>query len=155
MTHRKARRKPQFQSTLPRRERRGMGGYPRGSRNFNPRSREGSDCLVTQVCEDCANFNPRSREGSDLMYSLLCASWMKFQSTLPRRERRASPPARPCGQNFNPRSREGSDQIAYNKMVALYGISIHAPAKGATQVVSRLVQRWLISIHAPAKGATY
>ena len=78
---------------------------------------------------------------------------------------------------FNPRSREGSDASfvqAYN--INLF-ISIHAPAKGATQSFFPLKcsfqfqstpprrerrfvgtvtnQYTLISIHAPAKGATY
>ena len=77
--------------------------------------------------------------------------------------------------NFNPRSREGSDLV--HRIPDLYGnISIHAPAKGATQAwtsiqpalqfQSTLPRRERlpkipldtkyqgISIHAPAKGAT-
>ena len=34
------------------------------------------------------------------------------------------------------------------------GISIHAPAKGATILLCVLYYRYIISIHAPAKGAT-
>ena len=34
-------------------------------------------------------------------------------------------------QNFNPRSREGSDNVYY-EYSKYRGISIHAPAKGAT-----------------------
>ncbi len=60
------------------------------------------------------NFNPRSREGSDA------------------EKRRGNCMAKV---NFNPRSREGSDG-----MTAGYGmqaaISIHAPARGATSIVS-------------------
>ena len=56
----------------------------------------------------------------------------KFQSTLPRRERRIS--------IFNGC---GADQI-----------SIHAPAKGATQSLTAYQVLQDISIHAPAKGAT-
>ena len=57
---------------------------------------------------------------------------MTFQSTLPRRERPETFGITKRVHNFNPRSREGSD--AYNH--AYYGcvdISIHAPAKGATE----------------------
>ena len=56
----------------------------------------------------------------------------KFQSTLPRRERR---------------------QLQHN-CVGGYFISIHAPAKGATSetALEQIMQD--ISIHAPAKGAT-
>ena len=34
------------------------------------------------------------------------------------------------------------------------GISIHAPAKGATDLAVRKEENCIISIHAPAKGAT-
>ena len=55
-------------------------------------------------------FNPRSREGSDI----LGKSSMSNIS------------------NFNPRSREGSD-FDNDSSLQKYLISIHAPAKGATQ----------------------
>ena len=54
-----------------------------------------------------------------------------FQSTLPRRERHNKNYLREGTEYFNPRSREGSDNgelLTYFN----YGISIHAPAKGAT-----------------------
>ena len=54
--------------------------------------------------------------------------------------------------NFNPRSREGSDLLRGCSRRA-GGISIHAPARGATPLsTASLYQR--ISIHAPARGAT-
>ena len=55
--------------------------------------------------------------------------------------------------DFNPRSREGSDQEPEGEEQS-DGISIHAPARGATRKVQglRLIQS--ISIHAPARGAT-
>ena len=55
-------------------------------------------------------FNPRSREGSDKVTKLSAHSNYKFQSTLPRRER----------------------QIQRRRTKICLGISIHAPAKGAT-----------------------
>ena len=55
----------QFQSTLPRRERRS----------------------VQKLIGVLVDFNPRSREGSDGIPDGLCPAWMLFQSTLPRRER--------------------------------------------------------------------
>ena len=98
-----------------------------------------------------------------------------FQSTLPRRERQKDPRGFVRETDFNPRSREGSDDLA-----TIYGvykdnfnprsregsdgnprcsrkaidISIHAPAKGATQGGQQSFPYCLISIHAPAKGAT-
>ena len=100
------------------------------------------------------NFNPRSREGSD-SFSLNWRIFLfLFQSTLPRRER---------------------PDLSMNCTIFNI-ISIHAPAKGATNCLShmhlqsyyfnprsregsdvrlscRAVLPW-ISIHAPAKGAT-
>ena len=79
-------------------------------------------------------------------------------------------------EDFNPRSREGSDVQAAEGNARQMGISIHAPAKGATSRRTRIrsnrkfqstlprrerpgIQKTLkrireISIHAPAKGAT-
>ena len=78
--------------------------------------------------------------------------------------------------NFNPRSREGSDKERLVESEAEANISIHAPAKGATQLrhlffgilvfqstlprrerhaqALRVPSLYPISIHAPAKGAT-
>ena len=56
------------------------------------------------------NFNPRSREGSDVNVGKTFQFSGLFQSTLPRRERRTA------------------SDIKHAKP----GISIHAPAKGAT-----------------------
>ena len=144
-----------FQSTLPRRERpelraRSIGAFIisihapakgatvvyglliSGVLHFNPRSREGSDCCAFACCAISSDFNPRSREGSDACALEIGCVGMTFQSTLPRRERRGY-----AGQfialdnHFNPRSREGSDQGTQGPQ-GPQGISIHAPAKGAT-----------------------
>ena len=188
--------------------------------HFNPRSREGSDAYARFKREQYNNFNPRSREGSDLArYFIARAAW-QFQSTLPRRERRMQShfcrrphqisihaPAKGATQfqyaldtdfgfqstlprrerrnkcrtpwhccYFNPRSREGSDAVAviirpspvlfqstlprrerrkYHKThLPPKVISIHAPAKGATVPPHSSGTDQSISIHAPAKGAT-
>ena len=55
---------------------------------------------------------------------------------------------------FNPRSREGSD-IFDQPHIAWFAISIHAPAKGATELTESMFSDSCISIHAPAKGATW
>ena len=56
--------------------------------------------------------------------------------------------------DFNPRSREGSDTI-WSDIVSRTGISIRAPARGATTERSYLLDMDVISIRAPARGATY
>ena len=105
-----------------------------GRSYFNPRSREGSDQAAAKESRGGGNFNPRSREGSDVgrcnlerltaisihapakgatYFDYLKVSVRIFQSTLPRRERRASYETRTSGRcYFNPRSREGSDSSA-------------------------------------------
>ena len=77
------------------------------------------------------NFNPRSREGSD--YVELVDIDIKT--------------------DFNPRSREGSDDFV-SQREQFTGISIHAPARGATGIGTAVKKSAAISIHAPARGAT-
>ena len=124
----------EFQSTLPRGERPLEGTASRSIRaNFNPRSREGSDHLAPPLHPGIPHFNPRSREGSDGRCVVDVHAAIRFQSTLPRGER----------QDLGPGT--GADG----------GISIHAPARGAT-LMWGTVRRYLqISIHAPARGATF
>ena len=87
--------------------------------------------MVSAICRQ-RNFNPRSREGSDTSQFKFPLSSTVFQSTLPRRERRWGDCRPGVGKlNFNPRSREGSDFFEWTDKVVC-NISIHAPAKGAT-----------------------
>ena len=80
-------------------------------------------------------------------------SLAKFQSTLPRGERREITLIVHRELNFNPRSREGSDPCDYGQQKRFL-ISIHAPARGATRLEQSLIPLVIISIHAPARGAT-
>ena len=103
-----------FQSRLPLRERpHAMLQVGVTSRNFNPRSREGSDRKEWLRNYKDWDFNPRSREGSDRK------EWLRNYKDW----------------DFNPRSREGSDIFARN-IDKWPIISIHAPAKGATRLKS-------------------
>ena len=63
-----------FQSTLPRRERRKYNCAEAAENNFNPRSREGSDCECKCSYQRLHYFNPRSREGSDVFFSAFSSS---------------------------------------------------------------------------------
>ena len=83
--------------------------------HFNPRSREGSDAYPPERRPRHSDFNPRSREGSDLRLTATRRRSSQFQSTLPRRERRAD---------------------GYERLDVRGHISIHAPAKGATAAFS-------------------
>ena len=107
----------QFQSTLPRGERLSRIRFLQYAPfYFNPRSREGSDDgSVFSGKPGSKNFNPRSREGSD-------GNGIKIEVN---------------GSDFNPRSREGSDYSTGGPTLCSSAISIHAPARGATQSPSR------------------
>ena len=121
-----------FQSTLPRRERRGL-------------------IFVGAMLLTFQSTLPRRERPR--AYPCLCRDGA-FQSTLPRRERRLTSSRSQSLKNFNPRSREGSDLLARAELVKRDVISIHAPAKGATGKFAFTLQQVAISIHAPAKGAT-
>ena len=104
----------------------------RRSGHFNPRSRVGSDGWCAGKQHNLTHhFNPRSRVGSDLRRYPM--------SKIP--------------YNFNPRSRVGSDD-EYEPIARKIGISIHAPAWGATWGDRMTKVELNISIHAPAWGAT-
>ena len=122
-----------FQSTLPRGERQdGKDPVPR-LRDFNPRSRVGSD-------DQSPAFEPHP-----VYISIHAPAWgatppdtgptcgCVFQSTLPRGERRV---------HHHP---DGTTGVH---------ISIHAPAWGATGGAAGGCGKLSISIHAPAWGAT-
>ena len=76
-------------------------------------------------------FNSRSREGSDA-------------ST-------ATPTS--LSMSFNSRSREGSDSVLFGREFAR-GVSIRAPARGATGAGIGINAGRCVSIRAPARGAT-
>ena len=79
---------------------------------------------------------------------------IKFQSTLPHGERRKTQTMLKHFHCFNPRSRTGSDgQALFWCAVCL--VSIHAPARGATQSGPAHIWQRGVSIHAPARGATF
>ena len=116
--------------------------FPFSKRYFNPRSREGSDNKCDRCNRHCIYFNPRSREGSDQNQResknsavisihapakgattdpsglrIVC----KFQSTLPRRERRITSRLEPTEQKFQStlprRERLTSTQISSSSLI--------------------------------------
>ena len=77
-------------------------------------------------------FNPRARTGRDVHRATIA----------------------PSGYRFNPRARTGRDFVSLSAITAVWVVSIHAPARGATHHVVDLACREVVSIHAPARGAT-
>ncbi len=93
---------------------------------------KGATAEMRQTRLSLLGFDPRPREGGD---GLACLT-------------------RHLIIGFDPRPREGGD-LAWFKSNLYLIVSIHAPAKGATNV-AEVVHAFdlTVSIHAPAKGAT-
>ena len=101
-----------FQSTRPRGARLGLSLIMPCSVSFNPRAREGRDIFLPRDARKGLRFNPRAREGRDFG-TFVAPDW---------------------GWSFNPRAREGRDTwSAFGSLVG--GVSIHAPARGATRAI--------------------
>ena len=123
----------EFQSTLPRRER----------RRYAP--------FYAPTAQGFQSTLPRRERRVPVCLGL----WLLiFQSTLPRRERlHAIPLGRvKLGISIHAPAK-GATAAALVTRISRR-ISIHAPAKGATQLIGRARAVSDISIHAPAKGAT-
>ena len=165
-----------FQSALPRGERHRVHRRISSPKNFNPRSREGSDGLVGSNSASDANFNPRSREGSDIRGLIEYDYIHRFQSALPRGERQGRPcqllyvkgfqSALPRGErrkvflsdkiisDFNPRSREGSDKSYDLIPFKDHRFQSALPRGERHRSGSFTDPHFCISIRAPAMGAT-
>ena len=101
-----------------------------------------------------SDFNPRARVGRDVMIARVVVLQPQFQSTRPRGARQHTYHNQKAYlANFNPRARVGRDNCNA-RYTTKSGISIHAPAWGATAagVLDDVAAQ--ISIHAPAWGAT-
>ena len=125
--------------------------------NFNPRSHERSDLCNISLVYIVEYFNPRSHERSDAHSQRVSVTRSKFQSTLPREERRTDKGPWLCVTEFqstlpreerlitrlhtaqdayfNPRSHERSDN-SFHYFLTPFNISIHAPTRGATSTAS-------------------
>ena len=79
-------------------------------KNFNPRSREGSDGFRSNKLVLHRDFNPRSREGSDTIEILVIIVNVMISIRAPARGATVPTDKKVWLINdFNPRSREGSD----------------------------------------------
>ena len=150
-----------FQSTLPQGER----PYPGHSltailNNFNPRSHKGSDYhshggnwddwkISIHAPTRGATVEGRRKKTVVIFQSTLpqgerptlfiqSTSAQKFQSTLPQGERPAGFRILLPSVDFNPRSHKGSDGFSMAAS-ARFAISIHAPTRGATFSLLRLL----------------
>ena len=99
------------------------------------------------------NFNPRSHEGSDGDRSHRYSNSNKFQSTLPRGERPNNPFEKYNSKISIHAPTRGATQTIIS-LTACGTISIHAPTRGATSKGRWVNETHTISIHAPTRGAT-
>ena len=125
-----------FQSTLPRGERHSTTRNHSFDRCFNPRSRGGSDDNVANDSGDMSVSIHAPAGGATPGGVRKKSTESMFQSTLPRGERHergaGNGNANGC---FNPRSRGGSDLYLLCGSTRDNGVSIHAPAGGATTIM--------------------
>ena len=91
----------------------------------------GATLSILRVSFSSKDFNPRSYKRSDLVNFAAFSVTIIFQSTLLQEER-----------------------LFVHYFWCKYKISIHAPTRGATWMVSKFSVFIRISIHAPTRGAT-
>ena len=60
----------------------------------------------------------------------------------------------PSPRSFNPRTHTGCDDVRLRRRFTIFGVSIHAPTRGATYRHLRRQRGDPVSIHAPTRGAT-
>ena len=143
-----------FRSALPRRERpaRSSGASSPGAfRSALPRRER--PVLQLHVDRRRRVSIRAPAKGATRLVANLVRNAQPFRSALPRRERRQPPVNHLTSIGFDPRSREGSDPRRGGQRVHL-GVSIRAPAKGATRGFAAARHPAHVSIRAPAKGAT-
>ena len=125
-----------FQSTRPQGARPDAVKSQSISWRFNPRARKGRDLLHQKRCKiQGVSIHAPARGATGL-------GWTKsrsngFQSTRPQGARPARRTAAAAANGFNPRARKGRDDR--DILPALqFAVSIHAPARGATNFTARV-----------------
>ena len=122
-----------FQSTLPRGERRsGAAGPQRLFDDFNPRSREGSDIPMWPCLKEGRISIHAPARGATQFSIAQSRKHIRFQSTLPRGERRRISSYPDYDGKFQSTLPRGERLIYSDDPVDVVIISIHAPARGAT-----------------------
>ncbi len=101
-----------------------------------------------------SSFNPRARTGRDVRTRRCWAQCRAFQSTRPHgaRPRLPSMPQRPTAVSIHAPARGATDD--WHEARRAWAVSIHAPARGATYARHAQSGVRQVSIHAPARGAT-
>ena len=164
-----------FQFTRPQGARRRSRRYGQESNRFNSRARKGRDTDLISKTPQCTSFNSRARKGRDPCRNSGSSAFHRFQFTRPQGARLDTLiTLDTLKSSFNSRARKGRDKTA-GAMRGTSPVSIHAPARGATTILTRCGAECCfnsrarkgrdllktigqimepVSIHAPARGAT-
>ena len=128
-----------FQSTLPQGERQTVRPSSAGVFNISIHApARGATKQITVCFLPDGDFNPRSRKGSDPGRALLLRRQQEFQSTLPQGERRAGDNINEQDLAFQSTLPQGERRGDKYRPSQAQRISIHAPARGATDIVLHL-----------------
>ena len=122
-----------FQSTRPRGARRVYEELVERSGRFQstrPRGARRPSTWCARTRTRC--FNPRARVGRDIGYVLRPAESVGFQSTRPRGARRLQSAHAYAADEFQSTRPRGARRARFAARIARCGVSIHAPAWGAT-----------------------
>ena len=125
----------QFQSTLPRGERRSSLKMSIRASCFNPRSRAGSDAALNATDNTIkVSIHAPARGATVSLFRMdKCSGNVSIHAPA-RGATIRDICRRRCGTfSFNPRSRAGSDILVKHRLVTVPRVSIHAPARGATR----------------------
>ena len=122
--------------------------------SFNSRTREGCDSPNPPIVPPRQGFNSRTREGCDKSVAKRARSPRKFQFTHPRGVRPYSVAPRCLYNRFNSRTREGCDSsYTIRLMVSMPFQFTHPRGVRPYNTIARAL-KCNVSIHAPARGAT-
>ena len=114
---------------------------------FNPRSREGSDTVWPSNSFGIVAFQSTLPRGERPPSLASCAIFASFQSTLPRGERRRVAARFHITFLFQSTLPRGERQRDEANIQTLTEISIHAPARGATSILSKIHPMFLTISH--------
>ena len=143
---------------------------------FNPRAHTGRDFEGITISQDSELFQSTRPYGARRPDTLIFTKTLKFQSTRPYGARPEYSAHETPISGFNPRAHTGRDMcyhFYYDVDIGFqstrpYGarleslsfathpreVSIHAPIRGATELIINNVDATVVSIHAPIRGAT-
>ena len=123
---------------------------------FNPRARAGRDRQALDLVgkQGYVSIHAPARGATLINFSRECAR-MQFQSTRPRGARPKVLVVYDKAVMFQSTRPRGARPYYAPCFLFVCGVSIHAPARGATTIGGITFVLDIVSIHAPARGATF